>query len=242
MESQRIPVGRKRRRPTRAGTVLSEERIVTAALELVEAPGTSAFTVRRLGEALGCDPSAVYRYFANTDAVLLAVADRLIGDSLEGFTPQDDWVASLRDFAVRVHRSVLRHPRLATIRAARVTAGPAERRAVDTGIGILLGAGFAPPEAVRLYLAFIDTVLAHAALDAQVCDLTDAQRAQESTVWKDVYGDLPEDAYPHVRAVREHLPDGPHSAFPDTLDLLLAQFAARQARWGTDGSVRAQRR
>ncbi|MZD56640.1 TetR family transcriptional regulator [Streptomyces sp. SID5606] len=229
MESQRIPVGRKRRRPTRAGTVLSEERIVSAALELVEAPGTSAFTVRRLGEALGCDPSAVYRYFANTDAVLLAVADRLIGDSLEGFTPGDDWVASLRDFATRVHRSVLSHPRLAAISTARVTAGPAERRAVDTGIGILLGAGFAPPEAVRLYLAFIDTVLAHAALDARVRDLTEAQRGQEGLAWRDVYGNLPADDYPHVHAVRAHLPGGAHSAFPETLDLLLAQFEARLA-------------
>ncbi|MFI7349692.1 TetR/AcrR family transcriptional regulator [Streptomyces sp. NPDC049936] len=237
MESQRIPVGRKRRRPTRGGTVLSEERIVTAALELVEAPGSSAFTVRRLGEALGCDPSAVYRYFANTDAVLLAVADRLIGDSLDGFTPGEDWVASLRDFGTRVHRSVLRHPRLAVIRAGRVTAGPAERRAVDTGIGILLGAGFAPPDAPRLYLAFIDTVLAHAALDAQLCDLTEAQRSQESTAWKDVYGNLPADTYPHIHAVREYLPGGAHSAFPDTLELLLAQFEARLGRSGGGACV-----
>ncbi|MFC8068763.1 hypothetical protein [Streptomyces sp. NPDC057293] len=80
---------------------------------------------------------------------------------------------------------------------------------------------------MRLYLAFIDTVLAHAALDARLCDLTEAQRDQESTVWKDVYGNLPADTHPHVHAVREHLPGGAHSAFPDTLDLLLTQFQAR---------------
>lgn len=229
-EPRRIPVGRKRRRPTRGGTVLSEELIVATALELIEAPGRSALTVRRLGAELGCDPSAVYRYFADMDALLLAVSDRLIGDSLDGFAPTDDWIASLRDFATRVHRSVLRHPRLAAVRASRFTAGPAECRAVDTGVGIFLRAGFAPADAVRHYHVFIDTVLAHAALDAEVRDLGDVQRGRQERVWGDVDGGPPLDAYPHLRAVREHLPGMVRSAFPGTLEVLLAQFAARAGR------------
>ncbi|WP_432123325.1 TetR/AcrR family transcriptional regulator [Streptomyces sp. S1] len=229
-EPQRIPVGRKRRRPTRGGTVLSEELIVTTALELIEAPGHSALTVRRLGAALRCDPSAVYRYFAHTDALLLAVADRIIGDSLDGFVPEEDWVASLRDFATRVHRSVLRHPRLAAVRASRFTAGPAECRAVDTGIGILLRAGFSPADAVRYYHVFIDTVLAHAALDAEARGLDEAQRKQQVRAWNDIYGDPRTDAHPNLRAVREHLPRMTRSAFPETLELLLAQFEARLER------------
>ncbi|MEU6370350.1 TetR/AcrR family transcriptional regulator C-terminal domain-containing protein [Streptomyces sp. NPDC046931] len=226
-EPQRIPVARRRRRPTRGGTVLSEELIVTTALELIEAPGGSALTVRRLGAALGCDPSAVYRYFADTDALLLAVADRLIGESLDGFAPGEDWTEALREFARRVHRSVLRHPRLATVRASRFTAGPAEYRAVDIGIGILLRAGFAPADAVRHYHVFIDTVLAHAALDAEVRSLGDARREPDGPTWTDPGGDLPADAHPHLRAVRDHLPVLARSAFPDVLELLLAQFRAR---------------
>ncbi|MEU6058778.1 TetR/AcrR family transcriptional regulator C-terminal domain-containing protein [Streptomyces sp. NPDC047097] len=225
-DPQRIPVGRKRRRPTGSGTVLSEEAIVRAALELIEAPGGNALTVRRLGAALGCDPSAVYRYFADADALLLAVADRLIGESVDGFTPGEDWTASLRELAVRVHRSVLRHPRLAPVSASRVTAGPAECRAVDTGIGILLRAGFPPAEAVRLYRTFIDTVLAHAALDAEVLGLTEQQRRQERQAWQDVYGALPPGDYPNLHTVRAQLSAMAESAFPDALELLLAQLAA----------------
>ncbi|MER5763908.1 TetR/AcrR family transcriptional regulator C-terminal domain-containing protein [Streptomyces sp. NPDC002082] len=225
----RIPVERKRRRPTRTGTVLSEDLIVTAALELIEAPGSSALTVRKLGTALGCDPSAIYRYFADTDALLLAAADRLIGDSLDGYAATADWISSLRDFGVRVHSSVLRHPRLAAVRASRVTAGPAECRAVDTGIGILLEAGFGPAEAVRHYRTFIDTVLAHAALDADVRDLSDGQRHEQARAWREVYSTLPADRYPHLHRVREHLPEMAGSAFPDTLDALLAQFEAQLA-------------
>ncbi|MCF3132203.1 TetR/AcrR family transcriptional regulator [Streptomyces olivochromogenes] len=224
--SDRVPVERRRRRPTRTGTVLSEDLIVAAALELIEAPGANALTVRRLGAALGCDPSAIYRYFADTDTLLLAVADKLIGDSLTGFTSGSDWVASLRDFGMRVHSSVLQHPRLAAVRASRVTAGPAESRAVDTGIGILLQAGFDPAQAVRHYRMFIDTVLAHAAVDADVRDLTEQQRDQASQVWQEVYSQLSAEQYPNLHQVRAHLSAMGGSAFPDTLDALLAHLAA----------------
>ncbi|MDX3213763.1 helix-turn-helix domain-containing protein, partial [Streptomyces scabiei] len=59
----RVPQERRRRRPTRSGVVLSEELIVDTALRLVGEHGPEALSVRRLGTALGCDPSALYRYF-----------------------------------------------------------------------------------------------------------------------------------------------------------------------------------
>ncbi|GAB1332964.1 hypothetical protein ACE1SV_73030 [Streptomyces sennicomposti] len=49
-------------------------------------------------------------------------------------------------------------------------------------------------------------------------------------MWDDADGGAPTDAYPHLRAVREHLPGTVHSAFPGTLELLLARFAARVGR------------
>ncbi len=65
---------RRRRRPTKQGTVLSERLIVDTALRLIGEHGAAALTVRRLGASLGADPSALYRYFRDTDDLLLAVA------------------------------------------------------------------------------------------------------------------------------------------------------------------------
>ncbi|MGV9251579.1 TetR/AcrR family transcriptional regulator [Streptomyces sp. NPDC003697] len=221
----RIPVTRRRRRVTGSGTVLTDERIVTTALELIEAPGGSALNVRRLGQALGCDPSAVYRYFAGTDAILLAVADRLIEESVAGFTPSANWQASLREFGVRVHRSMLRHPRLAVLRASRLTTRPGELRAVDTGVGILLRAGFPAADAVRHYRAFIDTVLAHAAVDATVQERDARLRVEEERAWQAACDALSDDAYPHLHQVRGHLRLLTGSAFDDVLDVQLAHLA-----------------
>ncbi|MGQ4442225.1 helix-turn-helix domain-containing protein, partial [Streptomyces violaceoruber] len=58
---------RRRRRPTRQGAVLSEGLIVRTALRMLREHGTGGLTARRLGAALGADPSTLYRYFAGMD-------------------------------------------------------------------------------------------------------------------------------------------------------------------------------
>lgn len=157
---------RRRRKPTKSGVLLSGDLIVDCALRLVGQHGPDALSVRRLGAALGCDPSAVYRYFHNTDDLLLAVADRIIGESMVSFTRSDDWVADLRSMARRIHRAYSEHPRIAAMAAYRVTRRINEVKAVETGIGLLRSAGFDAATAVRYYAAFVDTALGHAALDA----------------------------------------------------------------------------
>ena len=117
----RVPQERRRRRPTRSGVLLSEDLIVETALRLIGEHGPEALSVRRLGAALGCDPTALYRYFHDTDDLVLAIADRIIGDAMAGFVPGDDWVAALREMALRVRAGYLAHPRAAAMAAHRVT-------------------------------------------------------------------------------------------------------------------------
>ncbi|MGI5261762.1 helix-turn-helix domain-containing protein [Streptomyces angustmyceticus] len=221
-EGERVPTERKRRRPTSSGVVLSADLIVDAARELIDAQGAPAFTVRRLGAALGADPSAVYRYFRNTEDLLLALADRLIGESMTGFTPTGDWATDLRDFGLRAYRSALRHPQIAVFSTVRVTGRPHEQHAVETGIGLLLQAGFDEAAAVRHYHALVDTALGHAALDAGVLRLAPAQRAADEQAWQDGYAGLPADEFPSLHRVREHLPAMAGSAVEPAIDLLIA--------------------
>ncbi|MFE0187775.1 helix-turn-helix domain-containing protein [Streptomyces sp. NPDC058989] len=228
--SERVPAERKRRRPTGSGVVLSADLIVDTARELIDAQGAQAFTVRKLGAALGADPSAVYRYFRNTEDLLLALADRLIGESMAGFAPSGDWAADLRDFGMRAYRSALRHPQIAVFSTVRVTGRPHEQRAVDTGVGLLLQAGFDDATAVRHYHAFVDTALGHAALDAGVLRLAPAQRAADEQAWQDAYGSLPADDFPSLHRVREHLPVMAGSAVESALDLLIAAFRGGAAQ------------
>ncbi|MDX3580988.1 TetR/AcrR family transcriptional regulator [Streptomyces europaeiscabiei] len=223
----RVPQERRRRRPTRSGVLLSEDLIVQTALRLIGEHGPEALSVRRLGTALGCDPSALYRYFRDTDDLVLAIADRIIGDAMAGFAPGGDWVAALREMALRVRDGYLAHPRAAAFASYRVTRRPNEIRAVDTGIGLLLSAGFGPADATRLYLAFIDTVLSHAAMDAAYQALPRGQREADDRAWQDVYQGLDPESYPALSAVCQDLRTAAKSSFEDAVDLLLEALAAR---------------
>ncbi|MDQ0578377.1 TetR/AcrR family transcriptional regulator [Streptomyces rishiriensis] len=223
----RVPQERRRRRPTRSGVVLSKDLIVETALRLIGEHGHEALSVRRLGAVLDCDPSALYRYFRNTDDLLLAIADRIIGDAMEGFTPGPDWAASLREMALRVRAGYLAHPRAAAMASYRVTRRDNEIRAVETGVGLLLSAGFEPARAVRLYLAFIDTVLGHAAMDAASLALPAHQREADQQAWTEVYRTVNPEAYPALTAVRDELHAMADSSFEEAVDLLLAALAAR---------------
>ncbi|MFJ1967389.1 TetR/AcrR family transcriptional regulator [Streptomyces sp. NPDC087903] len=234
--STRVPQERRRRRPTRSGVLLSQDLIVETTLRLIGEHGPDALSVRRLGAALGCDPTALYRYFHGTDDLVLAIADRIIGDAMSGFVPGDDWVASLREMARRVRAGYLAHPRAAAMASHRVTRRENEMRAVEAGVGLLLSAGFEPAKAVRLYLAFIDTVLSHAATEAAFKALPRQQREADQRAWRDDYQGLDPALYPALNAVRRELPGLADSTFEEAVDLVLEALAARApAGRGTDG-------
>ncbi|MGA8048764.1 MAG: TetR/AcrR family transcriptional regulator C-terminal domain-containing protein [Burkholderiales bacterium] len=89
---------------------LSRERIVKAALKLIDADGLDGLSMRRLGQALGVEAMALYHHFANKGALLDAVLEELMDETQippRGSMPP---LERLRHFA-RAHRQMaLRHP------------------------------------------------------------------------------------------------------------------------------------
>ncbi|MFI9274943.1 TetR/AcrR family transcriptional regulator [Kitasatospora sp. NPDC052896] len=222
----RIPRDRRRSRPTRAGTILSDQLIVETAIRLMGQHGAAALTVRRLGAALGADPSSIYRYFRSTDDLMLAVADELIGRSLAGFEPSADWRLTLRDLGLRLHAVSLAHPHVAVLSATRVTRRPHEIRTVELGLGALRSAGFEPDAAAHHYHCFVDLVLGFAALDAGFETLPPEAARADDEAWASTYGRLPAERFPHIAACARGLQRSMAvSAFPSTLDLFLGALA-----------------
>lgn len=230
--SERVvpPTARQRRRPTKQGVVLSEELIVATALRLIEEHGAEALSVRRLGRALGADPSSLYRYFRHTDDLMLAIADELIGRTLRSWRPTGDWRADLRDLGLRMHAGALAHPRAAVLSSYRVTGRAHEIQAVETIIGVLRDAGFPDGEAVRIYHAFVDQALAFGALDSASAALPKAAQDAGASVWRAIYARLPAATHPHIAATTRHLmAEMPRSSYPAALDLFLGAAATRLA-------------
>ena len=90
---------------------LSRERILAAALRLVEEEGLPGLTARGLGQALGCEAMSVYHYFPSKRHVL----DALVGHAIAGIPePPNDLgpVERLRFIGHEYRAMAYRYPKL----------------------------------------------------------------------------------------------------------------------------------
>jgi len=210
------------------GTVLSEGLIVQTALRMLREHGSAGLTARRLGAALGADPSTLYRYFAGLDGLTRAIGEELVGRALDGWTATGNWRADLRSLGLAIHASYLAHPQAALLTASRVTGRPREIAVDETILGILRDAGFGDADAVGVYHAFIDLALAFAALDAGALAIKEEVREVDEEMWSSTYAQLPAETHPHIAATARFLPGRMNaSAYPVVLDTLLNSATAR---------------
>ncbi len=238
MAKQVVPEERRRRRrPTRSGTVLSEQLIVDTALRMLREHGSVGLTARRLGLALDADPSTLYRYFRGMDDLTLAIGDALIGQALHGWRPTGEWLPDLRAIGLRIHAVYVGHPQAAVLTAGRVTGRANELAADEAILDVLRTAGFPLPQTVRIYHAFIDQTLAFAALDAASLALPRASLAADEDMWRSTYARLPRTTHPRIAEAAPLLASRMvASAYPTALDMLLESAARSLAARGSDGS------
>jgi AcrR family transcriptional regulator len=74
---------------------LTRERIVDAALQLVEAEGLAAFSTRKLGERLGCEAMSIYHHFPSKQHLLDALVEHALA-SVVVPPAGDDPLAAMR--------------------------------------------------------------------------------------------------------------------------------------------------
>jgi len=210
---------------------LTPELIVTESLRILDESGTAGFSMPKLGRALGADPTAVYRHFASKDDLVLAIADKLIEEAMDGLVASDCWVDTLIEGARRLRRTYLRHPAAASLSACRTTQRPAEMRAVNAIIGAVLAAGFEGPEAAVMYRAVGDFALFWAGSEATFLALDKRLQDLDRSAWTKAYLVVKPDEYPHTWRIRAELPDvDDDDIFETILSLVMSGLAQRAPR------------
>jgi AcrR family transcriptional regulator len=194
------------RRPGLRRGSLTQERIVTESLRLLDEHGVGGFSLPKLGRALGADPTAIYRHFASKDDLVLAIADQLIEECMAGLKPQACWVDTIVEMTGQLRAVYSAHPAAAALSAHRTTQRPAEIRAVNVLIGAVLEAGFEGAEAARIYRALADFALAGSALEAAYLAMDEQQLATDEAAWTSAYLTVDRAEYPHIWQIRADLP------------------------------------
>ncbi len=144
---------------------LSRERILDAATTLFSSHGEDAVTMRRIAQELDVWPMGLYRYFADKDALLDALAEEAAA-KLELPDSGLMWRDRLADLVRQIADAVQRYPGATRLPLDGPGLPPAAGRIRDAGVGALVEAGLGPEEAARAWRALLSQVYGAAATGA----------------------------------------------------------------------------
>lgn len=154
-------------RPRTPRNTLSSELIVQTALDLMEANGTDAFSLRGLAAELGVGPMALYTYFRNKDDLYDAVRDHLMA-LVPPVPAGDSWPDQVRAVCRGLRRLMLQHPCLAQLLASRPLSGNETARVAEGLLGVLRSAGFDAETAARTHTTLFTYVLGATSWEIQL--------------------------------------------------------------------------
>ncbi|AXI76586.1 TetR/AcrR family transcriptional regulator [Peterkaempfera bronchialis] len=156
-------------RGSQAPAGLSRDRIVRAAVRLLDADGLAAFSMRRLAADLGVTPMSVYWYVDNKDDLLELALDEVLADMALPEVPDGppdpdpdradhDWPQQLRALAREWRRVLVAHPWATRLHGTYLNLGPRSARFSRTAIAVIARSGLPPEQyagALSLVFQFI---------------------------------------------------------------------------------------
>ena len=190
-------------RRARRDDALSRERIIDAAISLLDSGGEAALTFRALSERLATGPGAIYGHIADKHDLLVAACDAVVSRTVElgmtGVAPR----AAIRAVALALFDAMDAHPWIGS--ALTWTAGQLTMVRVIECIGQQLRALGVPPQkhwaTVSALLNFILGVGGQNAANAQAARTRGADRGDVLGAVADAWSALDAAQYPFVRSV-----------------------------------------
>jgi TetR/AcrR family tetracycline transcriptional repressor len=194
-----------------AAPALGRERILEAALALIDRDGLAALNIRALAAALGVAPAALYWHVPNRDAVLSGA----IGLALSGIAPRlagGSWQQRLRG-VLKLFRDALRkHPNLAPSVASELASNlTLDAPLLDHVVAALEDAGFDGPALVDAFNVVMAAMCGFATLELSTAPPGDAdERASWEAACRAEIDAVDAERHPHLS---RHLPGLRNRAF-----------------------------
>lgn len=179
---------------------LSQDRIVTAAIEILDAEGLDAVSTRRVAEALGTGSASLYAHIASRDELVELMYDRIAGEIEVPDPDPARWQEQLADYARSAQRVLAAHADIARASLAAIPTGANRLRMADRLLAILVGAGLPRQTAawatdrLQLYIdadayeGWLHTARARTGLSAE----------EYIGSIREYYRQLPADRFPHL--------------------------------------------
>lgn len=207
---------------------LTRDRIVDAAVRIMDAEGLEAVTMRRIGRELGVEAMSLYNHVADKEEILGGVVEAVMSEFEFPDTSGGEWAEQGRA-AARAWRELLKaHPNVITLMSEQREPMTSLRalRPMEHAIGTLRASGLSDEEAVKAFRAFGGYIQGFVL--AEVANLFGGDEVQ--VLPEKVSEALPIDELPHLAATLPFLFRCDFDdAFEYGLDLMIRGVEAKVA-------------
>ena len=212
---------------------LSRDRVIDAAIELADADGLAALSMRRLAARLGVEAMSLYYYVRSKDELLGGILERILSE-LELPPTGAPWKQALRATALSAHAVLDRHRWAATVLMTPGASSPKRSQWMERVLASLAAAGLPPGVADHAYHALdsyvVGFTLWQASIPYSAIELDDLGRNFLAT--------MPIDELPHTAEhVRWHLENSGSKggkAFEAGLDMFLDGLELARSEHGVE--------
>ena len=214
---------------------LSRERILAAAVDLVDHEGLEALTMRRLASTLDVEAMSLYHHLPGKDALLDGLVEMVVDEvaqATDTLADLGEWSLALRQRCLAARTVMLRHPWAPALIATRTTTPPGIYHHYEAIVATMIQGGLSYHLAHRavhalgsMALGFVQELFAPAAAGSARTESSEEELAA-------ILSDLPHLAA--MAASEVHATDedvlgwcDSQEEFEFTLDLLLEGLARR---------------
>jgi AcrR family transcriptional regulator len=195
---QRVP----RRGPRQS---LSVEEIVGVAIELADADGLEALSMRRVAERFGVNAMALYTYVPGKAELVDLMLDAVLGEAARPDGTEGGWRAGLELYAREAWALYLRHPWALRVPYSRGFMGPNQAAALDSALRAVSGIGLSKGEMVAVFGVVAGYVQGVARTSAEAAQTERATGVTDDEWWS-VHGRLmakyiDRDRYPTLASI-----------------------------------------
>lgn len=165
---------------------LSHDRILDAAVAVLDDGGPSALTMRRLAARLDVTPMAVYKWYAGRDELIDALTARAVAAVEPPAASTGTWAERTTALAVGIRSVLLDHLSLLQLEGAPRRLVPMIARTADHALALMLELGHDEDGAVAAYRVLFWSVIDF----CLVIDATDAMPAVSSDRLAERFSDV----------------------------------------------------
>lgn len=201
---------------------LDRDRIVVAALRILDNQGVEALSLRRLADALGVTPMSIY-WHVRDKAELFELVGQAVLAEVELPPTSGDWRQELRDLHRAMLVVLLKHPNALEVLIGRARYGAAGVTMFERLLSILLRAGLSPDEAFVAYMVLYEYLLGFAAVANRAPEFREMQQQGVAYLLS-----LPAERFPSIAAVAPTIGRHPlEEQFEIGLEALIEGIAKR---------------